>query len=230
MVHGFVDTRSRYPGRLDSGKFIGDFIVNCGSDDELINSLTIAAPCPVSWQSMDGDERVRHCGHCKLNVYNISEMSSKEASALIRDREGERLCIRLYRRLDGTVITNNCPVGLRWLRRAAQISAVAAVAAIVWLGFMDGASAQGLVGAPADPGMRVMGTRLEGIPKPHVAGTRSGQYGILDASGIALNLNVVLAYCFILFKFRRRLSFIALAMIFVTIFAVHGALTANCIH
>jgi len=65
---------------------------------------------------MEGDERVRFCSQCKLNVFNLSSMSRREAEALVRSKEG-RLCIRFYRRSDGTILTDNCPVGLRAARR-----------------------------------------------------------------------------------------------------------------
>lgn len=65
---------------------------------------------------MSGDERVRFCGECKLNVYNLSEMSKSEAEKLLRDHEGERLCIKLHLRADGTIITQDCPVGIRLLK------------------------------------------------------------------------------------------------------------------
>jgi len=94
----------------------------------LLDRIQIAAPCTADWEGMSGDERVRHCGECRLNVYNISEMRRDEAERLITTTEG-RLCVRLYRRRDGTVITNNCPVGLRGIQRrfrriAAGIAAV----------------------------------------------------------------------------------------------------------
>src|ERR1019366_8474260 len=76
-------------------------------------TITIAAPCPASWNKMKGDEQVRHCDQCEQNVYNLSEMSAAEAVDLIQKKEGH-LCVRLYRRTDGTVITSDCPVGLRW--------------------------------------------------------------------------------------------------------------------
>lgn len=78
-----------------------------------LDDITIAAPCPASWDKMKGDEQVRHCGQCQQNVYNLSEMSAAEAVQLIQQKEGH-LCIRLYRRTDGTMITSDCPVGLRW--------------------------------------------------------------------------------------------------------------------
>lgn len=59
--------------------------------------------------------------------------------------------MRLYRRADGTIITDNCPVGLRKIRDRLKLTAAAVLAIFVILGFMDSAQAQGLVGAPVDP-------------------------------------------------------------------------------
>ena len=103
-------------------------------DEDLINSIRIAAPCPVSWDTMTGDEKVRFCSMCKLNVYNISNMSASEAANLIRENQG-KLCAQILRRRDGTVITENCPVGLRKIRNAARRCAVAATALLCWFGF-----------------------------------------------------------------------------------------------
>jgi hypothetical protein len=62
---------------------------------------------------MAGDDRVRHCAQCNLDVYNFSEMTCGEITRLVAASKGQRLCGRLYRREDGTVLTRNCPVGLR---------------------------------------------------------------------------------------------------------------------
>ena len=94
--------------------------------------LRIASPCPISWDSMTGDNRVRFCGHCQLNVYNISELSRSEAQKLIASTEGG-LCARLFRRDDGTILTKDCPVGLRALRRRVAKRGAAILAAIVSL-------------------------------------------------------------------------------------------------
>ena len=121
-------------------------------DKNLINSLYISAPCPVGWDNMTGDEKYRYCKPCKINVYNISEMTNKEAVKLVKANEGERLCIKLYRRWDGKVATNNCPVGLRWTRKVLKLGLACTVAAFLYFGLIDEASAQGLVGAPIHPG------------------------------------------------------------------------------
>ncbi len=94
-----------------------------------IDRLHVAAPCPMSWEQMRGDDRTRFCESCNLHVYNISELTRKQVGALIASTEG-RFCARLYRRADGTVLTKDCPVGLRALRRRASKVAGAAVTAL----------------------------------------------------------------------------------------------------
>jgi hypothetical protein len=84
---------------------------------------------------MYGNERVRFCDQCQLNVYNLSEMSKADAERLIGQAEG-RLCIRYYQRGDGSIITRNCPVGLRALKR--RLSRVATAAASSILSFFAG--------------------------------------------------------------------------------------------
>ncbi|HVO31610.1 MAG TPA: hypothetical protein VMV18_12775 [bacterium] len=69
----------------------------------------IASPCDMKWEDMTGDARVRFCDKCALHVYNFASMTRPEVTALIERTEG-RLCARLYRRTDGTVITSDCPV------------------------------------------------------------------------------------------------------------------------
>lgn len=83
----------------------------------LLDKCRIASPCDVGWVNMRGDDKVRHCDRCQLNVYNLSGMTRREAEDLIRSKEG-RLCVSIYRRLDGTVLTADCPIGLRRARMA----------------------------------------------------------------------------------------------------------------
>ena len=97
-----------------------------------INKLRVASPCSVGWESMTGDERVRHCNSCELNIYNIAEMTKAEAEDLIANREG-RLCIRLYKRADGTVLTKDCPVGFRAYQKRVARFAGATLATIIGL-------------------------------------------------------------------------------------------------
>jgi hypothetical protein len=77
--------------------------------------IQIASPCTADWDKMAGDERMRHCSDCQLNVYNLSDMTRDEALAFLAQREG-RTCVRMFKRPDGTVITRDCPVGLAAVR------------------------------------------------------------------------------------------------------------------
>jgi hypothetical protein len=86
------------------------------SKSELLQDIYVAAPCKFGWDNMRGDEKVRFCPGCSQNVYNVSEMTEKEAIKFASSDEGLAACIRLYRRTDGTLITKDCPVGLRELR------------------------------------------------------------------------------------------------------------------
>src|SRR4051812_25938227 len=98
-------------------------------EHDQLATLRIAAPCPASWDEMAGDERVRHCAMCSLNVYNFAEMTRAEVRELLVRTEG-RICARLYRRADGTVLTRDCPVGLRAVRRRVSKMAGAALKAV----------------------------------------------------------------------------------------------------
>ena len=111
-----------------------------------LDGVRIAAPCRADWEKMAGDERMRYCGECSLHVYNLSGMTKREAEALIANAEG-CLCVRFYRRADGTVLTRNCPVGLRALKQRATRVAGATLSAV--LGFFAGVGLNLGFGDPA---------------------------------------------------------------------------------
>jgi hypothetical protein len=97
----------------------------------LLDSIRIAAPCPASWDDMAGDDRVRHCSLCQQSVYNVAALSRTEANALVTQATG-RMCLRLFRRADGMVMTRDCPVGvLRAARR--RLAGVVGAWAFVFL-------------------------------------------------------------------------------------------------
>ena len=89
-----------------------------------LENIRIASPCPANWDAMFGNDRMRFCGECKVNVYNLSGMSRKDAEDLISNAEG-RLCVRYFKRKDGTIITQNCPVGWAKVKARAKIYATA---------------------------------------------------------------------------------------------------------
>jgi hypothetical protein len=104
-----------------------------------LDVIDIARPCPADWDDMRGDAQVRFCKHCSLNVYNLSAMTRAQAERLVTETEG-RLCVRMYRRLDGTVVTADCEGAIklaarRFGRFARTATAVVLTAALAPLGF-----------------------------------------------------------------------------------------------
>jgi len=70
--------------------------------------LRISSPCPMSWDDLVGNDRIRYCDKCKLNVYNLADMNPQEVEAIVRKTEG-RLCGQLYLRGDRTASLRDCP-------------------------------------------------------------------------------------------------------------------------
>jgi hypothetical protein len=83
--------------------------------DEFVATFKIPTPCPMEWDLMRGDDRVRFCRRCSKDVYNLTAMSPDEVASLlsgVRER-GERRCVRLYQRPDGTLTASPCSPGLQ---------------------------------------------------------------------------------------------------------------------
>lgn len=74
--------------------------------EELLRHVRVASPCVADWEKMAGDDKIRHCPECNLSVYNLSGMTVREAAHLILNRQS-RLCVRFYRRVDGTMLTQD---------------------------------------------------------------------------------------------------------------------------
>ena len=98
-----------------------------------LDDVRVASPCSADWDGMtaanqaDG-ARARFCGSCEKNVYDLSSMTRVEAMALIERHEGS-CCVRFYQRADGTVLTADCPVGVRAALKRAEGRALAGMAA-----------------------------------------------------------------------------------------------------
>src|SRR5262249_5628638 len=120
-----------------------------------LHGIRVAAPCNADWDQMMGNERVRFCAQCNLNVYNLSELGRKEAEDFIARNEG-RLCVRFYRRADGSVLTRNCPIGLRKIKR--RLSRIAQAVTTTVLSFFAGVAAFGFSESLFPKPRIVMGT------------------------------------------------------------------------
>lgn len=95
---------------------------------DALDLVEIPIPCDVPWDGMPGDERVRHCGHCKQNVYNVSELTRAEANHLLR----ARACLRIYRRPDNTVVTSDCRERLRAARKRGLLIFAGTLLIVLW--------------------------------------------------------------------------------------------------
>ncbi|MFY9224005.1 MAG: energy transducer TonB [Blastocatellia bacterium] len=95
-----------------------------------LENISVSAPCKADWNKMLGDDQVRFCQECKLNVYNLSGMSGEQAEDVVRAKEGN-LCVRFYRRSDGTVLTQNCPVGIKAIKQKVARTATAIISATI---------------------------------------------------------------------------------------------------
>lgn len=95
-----------------------------------LENIKIAAPCTADWKWMYGNDRVRFCSQCNLNVYNLSALSREQAEDLLRSAEG-RLCVRFYRRKDGSILTQNCPQGLQVMKERFNRTRAKVVAALL---------------------------------------------------------------------------------------------------
>ena len=93
----------------------------------VLKDIRIASPCSMRWDEMVGDEKRRHCGACDLPVHNFAAMTPREIEALVANAGG-RVCARLYRRADGTILTANGPVGLAAVRAKVRRAAARGVA------------------------------------------------------------------------------------------------------
>jgi hypothetical protein len=107
----------------------------------LLDSIRIASPCTADWNAMRGDARTRHCAQCNLNVHNISQLTSDEAEQVLAKLAEGRVCARFFRRADGTILTKDCPTGLR-AARIKFLKATSRLAAALGLAVLSTAAAK----------------------------------------------------------------------------------------
>jgi hypothetical protein len=88
-----------------------------------LKNLTIPSPCTADWDSMIGNDQVRFCEHCSLDVHNLSQMTRSQAERLIARSNG-RLCVRYHRSSTGQPLT--LPVAQKLHRIRRRVSRLAA--------------------------------------------------------------------------------------------------------
>ncbi len=109
--------------------------------DNLLDNVYLASPCSIPWDSMSGTERERSCTGCSRTVYNISDMTRREAEALLLAK-GTSECLKFYRRADGTIMTDDCPRALRKVRDQCKVAVQIAVGLVAFVLALPAALAQ----------------------------------------------------------------------------------------
>jgi hypothetical protein len=142
----------------------------------LLDSIYIASPCNAAWDGMAGTDRVRNCGDCHRKVFNLSDMSKAEAQQFLEEN-GTSQCLTFYRRADGTIMTDDCPIGLRKVRDAAR--RIKQIAAVIFSALISNVSA--LAQTACSPGnIRVQETTT---PINKIL-FRKQSYGMLQQLGV----------------------------------------------
>jgi len=139
----------------------------------VLDNIRVATPCSADWAKMAGDERVRACGDCQKNVYNLSDMTRDEAQALIIEKEG-KLCVRYFQRADGTILLKDCVIGARRKRRRRLFAVGAAAllaggAGLVYRSMTDAAAPppEPIMGGAIAPSAEVLGEVAAPLPEVH---------------------------------------------------------------
>ena len=60
--------------------------------DKQLFAVKLDYKCPYDWSKMKGDDRIRFCGACKKNVYNISKLSRQQAVDIINKKRATCAC------------------------------------------------------------------------------------------------------------------------------------------
>jgi ankyrin repeat protein len=88
-----------------------------------LDRIRITTPCDADWDSMVGNEQVRFCEHCHLQVNDLSAMTRFEAMRLVARSQG-RLCVRYIQAPDGAPALPKLPQKLHRIgRRVSRIAA-----------------------------------------------------------------------------------------------------------
>jgi hypothetical protein len=128
----------------------------------LLARVHVASPCKERWSDMTGNDHVRFCGRCEKNVYDLSSLTAAQAEALLREA-GESMCVRFFRRRDGTILTSDCPVGTRRKRVWHRVATAAVAGGVAAAGIaLADAIIDDPAGAPVSAGVAPSGERRDG--------------------------------------------------------------------
>jgi len=114
-----------------------------------LETFQLVRPCPINMDGLDPAEKENFCKSCNKKVYNLSVLSTDAAEALLEEK-GNKACVMFVRNNDGRIVTDDCPIFLRPIRRCTRIAISILSLITIWLLVQGKAIAQGLVGAPVD--------------------------------------------------------------------------------
>lgn len=139
---------------------------------DTLDRININTPCKANWDEMIGNEQVRFCSHCDLDVHDLSAMTRQEALRLVINSKG-KLCARYTRKPDGPIQTTDLvlPRLHSISRRASRIAATAFSAAL-------SVSTSVVAAGPAQPGTMSTSRRASILWAP----TNSNSLGTSGAS------------------------------------------------
>lgn len=128
--------------------------------------IQINEPCSQDWAGMSGSEQRRFCDACDKHVLNFSEMSSAEVSEALSSADNTRVCARIHRRSDGSIITSDS----RSKPRRSLLSQVSQFAALATACVLAGCSTKepqqpAIMGAAAPESQTEVETRDVEIPE-----------------------------------------------------------------
>lgn len=100
---------------------------------------------------MSGDDHTRHCAACDRDVHDLSAMTREELSDFLEAPHQGRRCVRFFRRPDGTVMTSDCPLGVRarHTKRGLAAAGISTAAIAVGLVLTQPVAAEAPTGPPS---------------------------------------------------------------------------------
>ena len=128
----------------------------------VLDNIRVASPCKAAWDDMVGDDRVRHCRACDKSVFDLSAMTRDEAESLIVATAGN-LCARYYQRADGTILTQDCAVGVA-RSGARRLRVIAAGAAALMAAGGVAAYARGVPDERMQHAQELIGSTVDAPP------------------------------------------------------------------
>ncbi len=147
-------------------------------------TLSVASPCTVPWNAMQGDNGSRHCAQCDKNVHDLSRLTLKQIEA-ISLVTGGNFCGRITRDPHGRMLTADdfLPTVLPPGRPRGRSLPIAGVSLALFLGMSGTVLAQQpdpdwLTKLPKDSAARKMFERQrkasQALPEPKETETNEG--------------------------------------------------------